>query len=251
MSNDCSNRPWSNRSRGSRLFLAGFLIVAGTLLFLSNLGILPIRSVWLYWPLIVIGFGISRIIRGPELPLRLFGGLLTLVGSLFLLINLNVIRVRVHDNSWPISILLICLGLVMLFKILDQRDPRPSGWAGFRPPRMGARDGLSDFTLLGSVKRRIDATDFSGGTALSVLGSLELDLRHARTSEPGQTIQLEVSAILGAAKIRVPEHWRIQMRGTSIMGTYEDKTIPPNAGSDAPTLVITGISVMSSIEVED
>jgi hypothetical protein len=116
---------------------------------------------------------------------------------------------------------------------------------------MGIPNGLTDFTLMGSVKRRVDTDDFRGGNALSVLGNIELDLRHARIAEPGQTTYLEVSAILGGAKIRVPDTWRVQIRGASIMGNYEDKTIPPNVGVNAPTLVITGFSLMSTIEIED
>lgn len=114
----------------------------------------------------------------------------------------------------------------------------------------GPGNELNDFTLMGSIKRRFDASDFRGGNALCVLGNIELDLRHSDIS-PGQTITLEVSAILGAAKIRVPEHWRVQIHGASILGTYEDKTVPANSTPDSPGLVITGYSFMSSIEVED
>jgi predicted membrane protein len=104
---------------------------------------------------------------------------------------------------------------------------------------------------MGSIKRRYDSSDFRGGYALSVLGSIELDLRHSQVFEPGQTITLELSAILGSAKVRVPENWRVQIRGASILGTYEDKTVPVNASPDSPSLIITGYSFMSTVEVED
>jgi predicted membrane protein len=62
---------------------------------------------------------------------------------------------------------------------------------------------------------------------------------------------LEVSAVMGSVKIRVPEQWRVRIQGASIMGNYEDKTIPPTSEVNAATLVITGFSFMSAIEVED
>jgi predicted membrane protein len=251
MSNGVENRAWPGGS-GSRVFFAGFLIVAGTLLFLGNLGILPIRHIWLYWPLVLAGFGLSKIVNGPDLAMRLFGCLFTFLGGLFLLINFEVIHIRSHDGSWPISILLIAGGATMLIKLVQKPNPNKPMWAQFRRPISvsGPGNELNDFTLMGSIKRRFDASDFRGGNALCVLGNIELDLRHSDIS-PGQTITLEVSAILGAAKIRVPEHWRVQIHGASILGTYEDKTVPANSTPDSPGLVITGYSFMSSIEVED
>jgi hypothetical protein len=35
------------------------------------------------------------------------------------------------------------------------------------------------------------------------------------------------------------------------LGNIEDKTIPPNTGSSAPQLVITGSSVMGTVEIEN
>jgi hypothetical protein len=239
------------RNPTSRLFFAGFLIVAGTLLFLGNLGILPVRSIWLYWPLIVVGLGISRIISGPELVVRLFGALIAFVGTLFLLINLEVIHISRHDGSWPISILLIALGLAMLIKVMDKREPSPSSWTNFRPLRLGSIGGYTDFTILASLKRRLDSADFPGAAALSVLGTIEIDLRRARIADPSQTARLELSTVLGEAKVRVPDDWHIRVLGSCILGTYENKTVPTNIPIDAPTLVITGYSILGSVEILD
>jgi hypothetical protein len=252
MNNAPQEAPFAVRPAGSRVFFAGFLILAGTLLFLGNLGILPIRNIWSYWPVIVVVLGVSRMLNGPDRAIRLFGALVTFLGALFLLINLDLIHIRSHDGSWPVSILLIALGMAMLIKVLDKRDPGAPVWTGLSASRFGEfAKGFNDFTVMGSVKRRVETADYRGGGALSVLGSIELDLRHARMTEPAQTIFLEVSSILGAAKIRVPENWRVHLQGASILGTYEDKRIPPNVAADAPVLVITGFSFMSAVEIED
>jgi hypothetical protein len=242
-----------NRSPISRLFFAGFLIVAGTLLFLGNLGILPRFNIWSFWPLVIIAVGVSKIFNAGDSANRLLGFVLSFFGGFFLFISLGLIRIRAQDHSWPISLLLIAFGLTMLIKVLEDRDPNRPKWSGFKPLRMymSMPDGLSDFTVMGSVKRRVDTGDFRGGHSLIILGSIELDLRHARVLEPGQAVQLEVSVILGSAKIRIPENWRVEIHGSSILGAYEDKTIPPNSTFDAPTLVISGYSFMSAVEIED
>jgi predicted membrane protein len=243
---------WSPRTPGTRLFFAAFLIVAGTLLFLGNLGVLPLRNIWSYWPLVIVGIGVSRIVSALDLANRLFGCLVVFLGTIFLLINLDVIRIRSRDGSWPISILLIALGMSMLIKILQKRDPGQPLFGNLRRSlRGGSANVVSDLCVMGSIKRRVDVTDFSGGSTLSVLGSIELDLRHSRITEPAQLVHLDVSAILGSAKIRVPENWRVRIHGTGIMGNYEDKTVPSAATADFPTLVVTGYSILGAVEIED
>jgi Domain of unknown function (DUF5668)/Cell wall-active antibiotics response 4TMS YvqF len=244
-------------SPNSRLFFAAFLIAAGTLLFLGNLGLLPIREIWAFWPLLIVGFGVTRIIHLPTLSGKFVGLMMVFFGSVFLLISLGALHIRSHDRSWPISMLLIAGGMVMLIKVLDKHDPGAPIWGGFRgfrdfgPPVSSDPSQVSDFSIMGSIKRRIDARDFRGGHAIGLLSSIELDLRHAGVSELGEVVYLEVSAIMGSVKIRVPEQWRVRIQGASIMGNYEDKTIPPTSEVNAATLVITGFSFMSAIEVED
>jgi hypothetical protein len=178
MTNGVENRPWSGGA-GSRLFFAGFLIVAGTLLFLGNLGILPIRHIWLYWPLLLIGFGFSKIVNGPDLAMRLFGALFSFLGAVFLLINLDILHVRTHDGSWPISILLIAIGATMLIKLVQKPNPDRPMWTHFRRPISvnGTANELNDFTLMGSIKRRFDAADFRGGNALCLICAIRRSCR--------------------------------------------------------------------------
>jgi hypothetical protein len=236
---------------GSRLFFAGFLIVAGTLLFLGNLGILPVQTVWSYWPVLIVGLGMLKISNAFDLSQRLLGLLIACFGVVFLLISLGVIRIHSRDHSWPISMLLIAFGLATLIRVLDKRPPeRPMRGGFLGAPASDAATTLRDLCVLSEIKRRVDAADFRGGNAFTVLGNIELDLRHSN-AQPGQTIYLEVSAILGAAKIRVPDYWRTQIHGSSVLGSYEDKTVPSNIGPDAPTLVLTGFSVLGSVEIED
>ena len=246
------NPQWSPRSPGARLFMAAFLIVAGTLLFLGNLGVLPIQSIWSFWPLLIVGLGISKFVNAPSQTHRLLGVLLAVFGILFTLINTGVIHIRERDHSWPVSMLLIALGMAMLIRVLDKRDPGQALWSGpRREPGGDVSNLLSDLSVMGSVKRRLDAADFRGGSALAILGNIELDLRHSRITDPGQTVYLEVSAILGAAKIRVPENWRVRINGAGLMGNYEDKTVPAAAGVDAPTLFVSGYSILGAVEIED
>ena len=244
-----SNRPRCGAS-SFRLFSAIFLIGVGTLLFLGNLGLLPVRNIWHYWPLLIVVVGVKRM-RSVHRGGQLTGGLMVFFGSVYLLISLGLIRVNSHDQSWGISMLLIGFGLALLIGIFE---PGPKAWSGFdfrRKPPQDPQNQIGDLVILGAVKRKLDAPNFQGGEGLCIFGELEIDLRRARIPEPGYPIILDITAIFGAAKIRVPETWRVSINGVGVFGNYEDKTIPPVLSSNAPALVITGYSIFGNVEVKD
>jgi hypothetical protein len=104
---------------GPRIFFAVFLIVAGTLLFLGNLGLLPIHNLWDLVPFAMIVLGLLRLLQCQRPGGRIFGGLLVVFGILFLLVNLGVLRLHARDESWPLSILFIVFGSGLLIKVLE------------------------------------------------------------------------------------------------------------------------------------
>jgi hypothetical protein len=257
-------------TRKPRIIFAVFMIVAGILLFLANLGLFPIHRVWEYWPLIVVAVGFSRISSVRRPAALISGGMIILVGILFTLVNAGVFPIRTHDNSWPLSILFLALGIGALAKVFDggpltppvntDSDSRPAeqnppwpnreNWLGWSKNDMNNAPLLDNFTLLGSINRRMESVEFQGGSLSAVLGSIEIDLRRARMPEGQKVAYLDANALMGAIKLRVPETWRIVWNGANVMGAFEDKTIPPNTGADAPQLIVTGSTVMGSIEVE-
>jgi hypothetical protein len=236
---------------GTRLFLAVGLIAAGTLLFLGNLGILPVRAIWSFWPVVLIVLGVGRIVSCKVLFGKFFGIALIVFGTLFLLINLNILHLRTNDDSWPLSMLLITFGMGMLLRRLDGGGANSRGWGIGKRPAEDYRNSLRDWAVLGSIKRRMDTAAFEGGEASCVLGSVEIDLRRARISPALQTVTVDANVIFGQVKIRVAEGWKVNVTGMGVLGNFEDKTIPPVTPDDAPVLIITGLAIFGSVEIED
>ena len=239
-----------------RMYSAIILIAGGTLLFLSNLGLLPAFDIWDFWPIVIVIVGVKKARSAVQPGGQLTGALIAVFGLIYLLINVGFIHIRAKDESWPISMLLIGVGLLMLINMFDKGGARDWGRFDFkfdlhRKPPQDPENQISDMVILGAVKRKLDSLNFQGGEALSIMGNLEIDLRRARIPEPGNPVILDISAIFGAVKIRVPEVWRVTINGAGILGNYEDKTVPPVLSSNAPTLVITGYSIFSNVEVED
>jgi predicted membrane protein len=149
-----------------------------------------------------------------------------------------------------LALLLIAFGVALLIKVLEPGSSRRS-FGLPAPAKTDTNNVLNDFAVLGGIKRKLETGSFQGGTIVSVLGGVEVDLRRSQISTPERTATLEIRAVFAGTKIRVPETWNVNVVGASIFGSYEDKTIPPNTGSHSPTLVITGYSVFASIEIEN
>lgn len=236
---------------GTRLVLAVGLIAAGTLLFLGNLGILPVRFIWSLWPVVLVAAGVRRLTQNVG-PIGKFIGLALIVfGTLFLLVNLKILHLRTDDGSWPISMLLIIFGMGMLLRRLD-----PSGvntWAsGFaKRPVENYQHRLGDWAVFGSVKRKMDTPTFEGGEVACVFGSVEIDLRRASIPPEVRTVTVEAHAVFGEVKIRVAEGWKVSTTGVGVLGAFEDRTIPPVTPDDTPVLIVTGLAVFGAVSVED
>ncbi len=243
------------RSHGSRIAFSVILIAAGVLLFLANLGLFPIENIWIFWPLFPIAAGIGRLLGGKDPRTQFVGVLLVLFGGLFVLSNLGWIHWRTTNGSWPIALILIGVGCAALFGVVESAGrPRaaPSG-ASF----LGSRQAFSyekminDYVVFGNLKRKLETDDFRGGDLTTIFGNIEIDLRRAFITPLARSAVINVTTVFGETKIRVPENWRVTVSGVSILGSFEDKTIPPNSGPDAPTLIVTGFSVFGSASIED
>ena len=106
--------------------LSLFLVLAGIVLFLANLNVLPIdvNHIWQCWPLIFVASGLSRIARMRSVGAFLFGGILMVAGLIYTLVNLGLFHIHVRDSSWPLSILFLALGLAGLARVLDGGSAR-------------------------------------------------------------------------------------------------------------------------------
>jgi predicted membrane protein len=236
------------RALGPRLVFAIFLIVAGTLLFLNNIGLIPVHDIWVYWPLVLVALGVAKLASSYGRVGQVWGIILVAGGALLLAGNLGLVHLR--DNMfWPL--LLIVFGVVVLVQTLESRKASKHAFGFPRGPARSSDTQLRDSAIFGNVKRKLDTQTFQGGEVFSVFGSVDIDLRRAQISSIEKSASLEVSAVFGSVKIRIPDTWKVDVNGTAILGSYEDKTIPPRASAETPTLVITGYSVFGSVEIED
>jgi predicted membrane protein len=107
---------------------------------------------------------------------------------------------------------------------------------------------VNGFALLGAVKRGCDSQDFRGGSLTAVMGGCELDLRHASISS-GHAV-IDTFALWGGIEVKVPQDWSVEVRGTPILGAFDDKTVRVG-GDGSKVLVIKGVALMGGVEIKN
>ncbi len=230
----CCKRPYGRQQRVTTAILGLGIISLGLILTLGNLGMIEDTEKYLqFWPLLLVLLGLSHILR-PTDSRRIIGGVIWIfVGTLLLLDNLDVVTFNVFD-LWPIILIIVGIGLIT------------KQFRGSRTAAASDADSFDATAILGGAKRRIAAADFRGGNATAILGGVEIDLRES--SGEGPPAEINTFAFWGGIEIWVPLDWDVQVKGTAILGGFEDSR--PSTGEGKKTLVVSGTSIMAGVEIK-
>jgi predicted membrane protein len=230
-------------------FVWGIIVLLlGVLFLLENLGFFYVRNLWHYWPVILIGMGIAKIFDSSGLHDKLWGATLAGAGVLFLANSLGYLPWNLWHLLWPV--ILICWGVSLLLKGLVSR-----GRNSYPPPIEGtstiSNNVLKEGVVFGGINRKIQAQDFQGGKVEAVFGGVEIDLRGSATTK--DEIHIEANAVFGGVELTVPDTWDVTVRGSGVLGGYEDKTRPAPATIDVkrPRLIIHGGAVFGGVTVRN
>lgn len=91
--------------------------------------------------------------------------------------------------------------------------------------------------IFSGVEKAIHTDNFKGANVMALFGGVELDLRGVKAIETGCVIN--VTTLFGGAEIIVPENWNVIVTGTPIFGGIQDKTKGSAANSVNVTLNCT------------
>ena len=116
----------------SRHLIIGVVILfLGIILLLDQLGFLEADKIFLFWPLILIYFGVIKMQTRRNPTGAFWGAFLVLLGISFQLEELGLSHIR-FGTIWPVF--LICVGILLIL----QRYERHGRWY---PPTPGAPPG--------------------------------------------------------------------------------------------------------------
>jgi hypothetical protein len=220
------------------------------------------------------------------LPRLTFGAWLALLGIVFTLDNLGLVRAHDVLRYWPVLLVALGAGLLVTARtpaeiaggavwaivggalLLDRLHLLPVRVWAFWPlalvaagvglvmravrPRSTAGDESSTlhaFAMMSGVTRKSVSIGFEGGSLTAIMGGVEVDLRGARMVR--QQAVVDCFAFWGGLDIKVPPGWTVHSRVWPVMGGFEDKTTPPAPEDATGELVITGFVVMGGIVVKN
>lgn len=207
------------------------------------------------------------------------GGLLVVVGSIFLLDNLGFdIDIPRHVFRWPMifvaigivnllsgntrpAIIFLSLGAIFYlhyFKLLDISELWPVIiiiiGLSFLLRRKSApkaslneQDTFDEIAIFGGGEKKYTSQSIRGGKVTCIFGGSEIDLRGAK---PENGAVIEVFCMFGGVEIIVPEDWKVNLNTTSIFGGFSDerKSI---AEEQTATLTIRGFVMFGGGELKN
>ena len=107
-----------------------------------------------------------------------------------------------------------------------------------------SREGeINAVGVRGGAEEKVTSTDFRGGYVRAVMGGVELDLTEATIEDPPVTIEMTV--VMGGAKIAVPEGWKVRVDTGTILGGIDLSGVGDKG--EPPDLVLTGKVVMGGV----
>jgi predicted membrane protein len=215
------------------------------------------------------------------------GVAIAVVGVLFTLDNLHILRAREYLQFWPLGLIAIGLvhirqaksaagtvggavwilvGMVLLGNRLGFLDA--SIWrfwplilvlvggrivwqtmeSGRAADQGDTSATVSAIAVMGGFERRITSHEFRGGEITAFMGGGKLDLRDAMPAG-GQAV-INVFAMMGGFEILVPETWRVVTDVTPFMGGIEDKS-RTSTNPAAPCLVLRGFVMMGGVTLKN
>jgi hypothetical protein len=130
-------------------------------------------------------------------------------------------------------------------------EPMASPAAAATDPVSGRVDSSSMFkelAVLSGIERRNISQTFRGGEATAILGGIEIDLRECRMASGDAFV--DVLAIMGGIELRIPKGWTVESRVSALLAGFEDRSEPPVVPG-APRLIIRGTVFMGGIEIRN
>ncbi|MBW2276339.1 MAG: hypothetical protein JRF63_02540 [Deltaproteobacteria bacterium] len=235
------------------LTIGGGLIIMGSGFLLNRLGLLGELAAWQVWPAFLVWMGLLKIIVGRSVQHAIEGVIVIGVGAVAGAHYLGYIHLE-WGVIWPVLLIIgglfIFMGAVRSTRRRSKKRRSPS--TGGESETVSSSSSFVDGdVVLGSREERIDSEEFEGGEIRCVMGGFNLDLRDARIK--GAEAHLQVRAVMGGIELYVPDDWSIVIKGSPMLGAFEDKTRQRRAaeGAEAPRLIIEGSVVMGGVEIRN
>jgi len=248
------NPAYRSHRRG-RVWIGLFLLIIGGLLFAREFGV-PFPYWFFTWPMILIGLGLFI---GLKHGFRRGGWFIPIIiGAVFLYDKIDAER-SFRPYLWPT--LLIGLGLYFILRPRrsdcwtdETTDPQQANTRNNERSTATQNYGevKNDFiettSVFGGIKKNVLSKNFKGGDIVNFMGGSEINLSQADFTGK---VKIDVTNILGGAKLIVPPDWDVQSDVVTIFGGIDDKRqIAGQVIDTNKILILDGTCFFGGIEIK-
>ncbi|MGH4050796.1 MAG: LiaF transmembrane domain-containing protein [Clostridium sp.] len=193
-----------------------------------------------WWPLILIGTGLSKLSRNSAS--KTSGITFIAIGVFFQIRELNIFSFNLMRFFWPAII--IAIGVSMLFP----KTFRKTNHEFIK--REINQDVVDNLALFSGVKTRNTSKNFSGGNLVAIFGGIDMDLSNASLTNEGANI--DITSAFGGINIIVPIDWIVVVKGIPIFGGWSNKTYNKNyVNADAPVLTLHCFVAFGGVDIKN
>jgi len=224
-----------------KFYLGIIIILFGIGALFQQLGLFNLGNVIsMWWPLILIGAGVSQLSKAPVSTTS--GITLVVIGVFFQLKQFDIITVSLMRFFWPVII--IAIGVSMLVpKTLKKENNE------FTKSEIN-EDMVDNLALFSGVKTRNISKSFRGGSLVAIFGGIDMDLRDACILNEGARI--DVTAAFGGVNIIVPPEWSVVVKGIPLFGGWSNKTRGKNyVNPEAPVLTLNCFVAFGGVDIKN
>lgn len=213
-------------------FIGLIIILVGGLLLLSSLGVIQdAGDIWRdYWPLILIAIGVVNVFG--QNGIRYSGIILIVIGTLFLMENLNFINIDVWQLIVPALVI-----LVGLWFLLPKRENKPN-----------SRHYVRQMAFFSGAEIACDSNEFKGADLTVAFGGIDLDLRHVELSEE-RPAKIDMFVAFGGIDVIVPEGMRVRVTGIPLFGGWSNRAVKVPSAEEAD-IVVNAFVMFGGMEVK-
>jgi hypothetical protein len=202
------------------------LLVLGIAFLAEQFALLPAGAVAaklaVWWPSLLMLFGISLYIRRPRQP----WGPMALI-AIAALVQAKQLPHGENLNLWAVlgAGLLVVIGGRMLVPkrravVPEMVDGQVTPFPAAPPAARSTRDLIDEDVVFGGMRLSNESPAFRGGSVNATFGGVALDLRGAQLAPEGGV--LDVTATFSGVKVAVPEGWAVIVTGDSGIGAWQN-----------------------------
>lgn len=210
----------------------GFLVIlAGILILLSNINVVPVKDfVNAWWPLAIVIAGLYTLWGNPR---QYIWPMVIIVVGLSLLLNTTGVA-QVSVGAIVMPLILFGFGVSILTNSRSRRVTSVT------------KADEEIVAILGGSSSKNTSEHYKGSVITAMMGGVELDLSKVKIDKEAV---LRVSVVMGGIDLRVPEDVVVINRTQAILGGIDVKS-QPSSSKDMSTLVIEGQIIMGGIDVK-